>query len=102
VIELYWEVGRYIFQKTESDGWGKNVVEDLAKHLEKHVANNNGFSPRNLWRMRQFYETYRDSEILSPVVTEISWSNNLLILSGTKSLEEKEFYLRLAIRERYT
>lgn len=102
VIELYWEVGRYISRKIESEGWGKNVVEELAKYLADQITNAAGFSARNLWRMKQFFETYKDAEILSPLVTEISWSNNLLILSGTKSLEEKEFYLRLAIRERYS
>ncbi|MEO5777908.1 MAG: PDDEXK nuclease domain-containing protein, partial [Flavobacterium sp.] len=102
VIELYWEIGKYISKKAEDDGWGKNIVEELAKHLENQVADTAGFSPRNLWRMKQFYETYKDIQILSPLVTEISWSNNLLIISGTKSLEEKEFYLRLAIRERYS
>ena len=102
VIDLYWEIGKYISRKVEVDKWGKNVVEELAKHLENQVADSSGFSPRNLWRMKQFYETYKDAPILSPLVTEISWSNNLLILSSSKSLEEKEFYLRLAIRERYS
>lgn len=102
VIELYWEVGKYISRKIESEGWGKNVVEELAKYLADQIADTAGFSARNLWRMKQFFETYKNAEILSPLVTEISWSNNLLILSATKSLEEKEFYLRLAIRERYS
>ena len=102
VIDLYWEIGKYISKRIEDAGWGKSIVEELAKYLESQVADTSGFSPRNLWRMKQFYETYKDSLFLSPLATEISWSNNLLILSGTKSLEEKEFYLRLAIRERYS
>lgn len=52
--------------------------------------------------MKQFYETYADFEKVSPLVTQISWTNILLILSGTKSIEEKEFYLRLCIRENYS
>jgi len=102
VIDLYLEIGKYISRKVTADSWGKNVVEELAKYLENQVADSSGFSPRNLWRMKQFFETYQDDEKLSPVVREISWSNNLLILSGTKSLEEKEFYIRLVIRERYS
>ena len=102
VIDLYWEIGKYISRKVAADSWGKNVVEELAKYLENQVADSSGFSPRNLWRMKQFFETYQDDEKLSPVVREISWSNNLLILSGTKSLEEREFYIRLVIRERYS
>ena len=60
-----------------------------------------GFSPQNLWRMRQFYETYRDAEDLSTLVRELPWSANLHILSGTKRPEEREFYLRLAIQNRW-
>ena len=52
--------------------------------------------------MKQFYETYKDNEFVSPVVTQISWSNNLLILSGTKTMEEREFYLRMCIKNNYT
>lgn len=61
-----------------------------------------GFNRRSLYRMKQFYETYANYEKVSPLVTQINWTNNLLILSGTKSIEEKEFYLRLCIRENYS
>lgn len=52
--------------------------------------------------MKQFYEAYANYEKVSPLVTQINWTNNLLILSGTKSIEEKEFYLRLCIQENYS
>lgn len=52
--------------------------------------------------MKQFYETYVDNEIVSPLVTQLSWTNNLIILSKVKSIEEKEFYIKLAIKERYS
>jgi DUF1016 N-terminal domain len=81
---------------------GTNIVEDLAKYLDMNLRNVTGFSARNLWRMKQFYETYKDNSILSPLVTELSWTNNLFILSSTKSLEEREFYLRLSVKERYS
>ena len=61
-----------------------------------------GFSDKNLWRMKQFFETYKDSTKLSPLVREITWTNNLLILSATKSEEEREFYIKLSIKERYS
>lgn len=61
-----------------------------------------GFSSQNIWRMKQFYECYRDNEKLSTLLREISWSNNLHILSKTKSIEEKEFYIRLCIEEKYS
>lgn len=102
LIELYWEVGKYIFHKIERAEWGKSVVEALATYLIKELPESGGFSARNLWRMKQFYETYNGNEKLSPLVTELSWTNNLLILSSTKTEEEREFYLRLCIRERYS
>ena len=51
--------------------------------------------------MKQFYETYKDNEKLSPLVREITWSNNLLIMSGCKTDESKEFYMRLCIANGY-
>ena len=61
-----------------------------------------GFSVRNLWRMKQFYETYHALPKLTPLVTELSWTHNLLIMSRSRRDEEREFYLRLCIREKWS
>ncbi|MEK7274148.1 MAG: PDDEXK nuclease domain-containing protein [Candidatus Desantisbacteria bacterium] len=102
LVNLYWEVGKYINSKVESAEWGMGVIDNLADYLKGTMPGLKGFSPQNMWRMKQFYEAYKDYQKLSPLVRELSWSNNLHILSKTKSIEEKEFYLRLAIKERYT
>ncbi len=102
LINLYWQIGEYIAERIESEGWGKSVVKDLADFIQCTEPTLKGFSPQNLWRMRQFYETYKDSPKLSPLVREISWTNNLIILSRAKSIEEKEFYLRLSAKETYS
>jgi hypothetical protein len=102
LIELYWEVGKYISEQTKNGGWGKSIVTELAEYLSINLPNSTGFSSPNLWRMKQFYEAYDGNEILSPLVREISWTNNLLILSGTKTEAEREFYMRLAKREHYS
>ena len=86
---------------SENDGWGKNTVRDFAEYLKRTYPSASGFSAQNLWRMKQFYETYRDNEKLSPLVREISWSNNLLIMTGCKTDEAKEFYIRLCIQNGY-
>ena len=57
---------------------------------------------RGLYRMRQFYEAYKADAIVSPLVTQLSRTNHLIILSGAKSAEERRFYIELAIRERYS
>lgn len=89
--------------KIASSEWGDGVVKQLAAHIEKKCPDIKGFSDKNLWRMKQFYETYADeNEKLSPLVRQISWSNNLTILSRTQSAEERAFYLQKCINERYS
>lgn len=102
MIQMYWEIGEYVSVSVKESGWGKGVVEDFSDFLRRHYPSAKGFSPQNIWRMKQFYETYCDKEKLSPLVREISWSNNLLILTGCKTDEAKEFYMRLCIRYGYS
>jgi predicted nuclease of restriction endonuclease-like (RecB) superfamily len=101
LISLYWNVGRYISLKIESDGWGKSSVQSLAAFIHRQEPHAAGFSAQNLWRMRQFYEEYKGRKKLSPLVRELSWSHNLLILGKCTTPEEKEFYLRNSLRERW-
>jgi len=102
LINLYWNVGQYISKQIESATWGDAVVKELANYLERTEPELKGFSDKNLWRMKQFYEAYKDYPKLSALLREISWTNNLTILSRAKTIEEKEFYLRLTIQERYS
>ena len=101
MIEMYWQIGKYISEKAANNGWGKSVVQDFALFLKQEYPSVSGFSAQNIWRMKQFYETYKDNEKLSPLVREITWSNNLLIMAGCKTDEAKEFYLRLCISNGY-
>ncbi|MFA5461893.1 MAG: PDDEXK nuclease domain-containing protein [Sulfurimonas sp.] len=102
LIELYWNIGHHLSEKTVKEKWGKSVVEELANFIQHKEPNIRGFTARNLWRMKQFYETYKENKKLSTLLTELSWSNNLLILSSTKSEKEREFYLQLCIQEKYS
>jgi len=102
LIKLYWEIGQYISERLLSEEWGSRTVEQLANYIKNHEPEIKGFERRNLYRMRQFYETYPDFEIVSPVVTQLSWTNNLIILSRCKTEEERIFYLGLAVKERYS
>jgi DUF1016 N-terminal domain len=90
-IDLYWQIGEHISQRIATDRWGEGTVEALAEYIRKRRSNARGFSARNLWRMMQFYETYRAVPKLSPLVRELSWTHNLLILSRCKREEEREF-----------
>lgn len=99
LIDLYWRIGEYISRKLESAAWGEGVVAALASYIARRHPGLNGFTRASLFRMRQFYETYRGDEKVAPLVRQIPWSHNLLILSRCKRSEEREFYLRLAHRE---
>ncbi|MEX2120794.1 MAG: PDDEXK nuclease domain-containing protein [Pirellulales bacterium] len=101
LIELYWTIGEQISQRVSADGWGKGTVEALAEHIQTRQPNARGFSAQNLWRMRQFFDTYHAQPKLSPLVRELPWTHNLLIMSRSKRDEEREFYLRMAIREKW-
>ena len=99
LIDLYWQVGQTISRKIEAAEWGDGVVDQLAAFLARTQPGLKGFSRQNIFRMRQFYETYRDNEIVSPLVRQLPWTHNLIILSQSKRPEEREFYLRMAVRE---
>jgi len=100
LINLYYNVGKFVSQKVESAEWGAGVVDNLAQFIKENHPEIRGFTRRGLYRMKQFYETYKDSEFVTTLLTQIPWSSHLHILNKTKTIEEKEFYLRLAIREK--
>jgi len=99
LIDLYWELGKTLSRKIEDAQWGKSTIKDLAAYLKKEQPGLRGFSASNLWRMRQFHETYRSHQTLAPLVRELSWTSNLVILGRADSEEEMESYLRMAIQE---
>lgn len=79
LIELYWNIGQYVSERITTNGWGKSIVEEMAKYIATKNPSVTGFSARNIWRMKQFYETYQGNEKLSALLTEIGWSNHLHI-----------------------
>lgn len=102
LIDLYWRVGEYISRKLETAAWGEGVIEALARYIQRHHPSLRGFTRRNLFRMRQFFEAYKGDEKVSPLVRQLPWTHHLIILGQSKRPEEREFYLRLAIRERWS
>ena len=101
LIDLYWQIGETISHKITNAEWGDGVVNQLAEYIARTQPNLRGFTRRNLFRMRQFYQTYRDDEKISPLVRKLPWTHNLIIFSQSKRPEEREFYLRLAIQEKW-
>lgn len=119
LINLYWQVGAYISNKVANAIWGNKTVSELAEHIAKFHPELGGFTRRNLYRMKQFYECYAptlDNTIVPSSMTQfktinnisdtylvkLSWTQHLVLLSRTKSPEERAFYLQLCIHENYT
>lgn len=102
MIELYWKIGERISHKIAAAEWGDGVVEQLAGYLARSQPGMRGFTRANLFRMRQFYETYRSDEKVAPLARQLPWTHNMVILGQSKRPEEREFYLRTAIHERWS
>jgi predicted nuclease of restriction endonuclease-like (RecB) superfamily len=101
-ISMYWDIGKFVSEKVRDAGWGKAIVKDFSEFIQSHYVGIQGFSTSNIWRMRQFYETYKDNERLANLVLEINWTNNLKIMSRAKTDEAREFYLLLTAKNRYS
>jgi predicted nuclease of restriction endonuclease-like (RecB) superfamily len=101
LIDLYSKVGEHISRKLASSEWGDGVVDELARYIQHHQPNLRGFTRASLFRMRNFYETYSGNEKVAPLVRQLPWTHNLLIMEQSKSYEEREFYLRISIREQW-
>jgi predicted nuclease of restriction endonuclease-like (RecB) superfamily len=103
VVDLYWELGRRISEKIQAEAWGRGTVNGLAEYLGAQAQGLRGFSASNLWRMRQFYETWAGaSPELATLLRELPWSSHLDLLGKCKTSEERKFYLRLGVRERHS
>jgi predicted nuclease of restriction endonuclease-like (RecB) superfamily len=102
LIDLYWRIGEYISRKVETAAWGEGVVEALARYIQRHHPNLRGFTRRNLFRMRQFFEAYQGQVKVSALLTQLPWTHHLMILSRSKRAEEREFYIRLAAQEQWS
>lgn len=102
LIELYRQLGAYLSDKIAAAEWGKGVVGQLAQHLATTQPGLKGFTRASLFRMRQFYETYRADEMVAPLVRQLPWTHNLIILSRSKHPEERAFYLKMAAQEKWS
>lgn len=98
LIDLYWQIGQTLSRRIEAAEWGEGVIDRLAEYLARTQPGLRGFTRANLFRMRQFFETYRDEEKVVPLVRQLPWTHNLLIMGQSKRPEEREFYLRVAAK----
>lgn len=102
LIELYWQIGEHISLKIAAAEWGDGVVDRLAAHIARTHPGLRGFTRRNLFRMRQFYEAYQPAEFVPALLAQIPWTHHLTILGQSRSSEEREFYLQIVAREKWS
>ena len=102
LILMYLDIGKFLYNMQQKSKYGDKITTKAAEFMKFNYPNIKGFTKRNIERMIKFYKTYKDDEIATPLVTQLSWSNNLLILSGSKTKEERIFYLRLSIKNKYS
>lgn len=102
LILMYKKVGEFLSEKSKEANYGDGYIDSLSEYIRQQFPGIKGFNRRGLYRMKQFYETYAGNEKVSALLTQLSWTNHLLIMSGSKSDEEREFYIRLAVKERYS
>ena len=102
LILMYWEIGKSLSLRSESSSFGDSFIDSIASEIQLAFPGIKGFNRRGLYRMKQFYETYKDDELVSTLLTQISWSNHLAIMSKAKSVEERQFYVQLCAKESYS
>ncbi len=98
LIRLYWDIGKTIVDRQQRYGWGEGIVERLSKDLTDEVKGKKGFSPNNLWRMRNFYRAYKDDLKLAQLVQEIPWGHNIVIMQRVKEQKIRKYYIESSIR----
>jgi len=87
LIKLYWNVGKYLSEESAKSSWGDAFIEETANYIKENCPGIKGFNRRGLYRMRQFYESYKGNEFVSPLVTQISWTNHLVIMVNFKTFK---------------
>ena len=99
---MYWKVGEYLSKESKNTAFGDDYINSIAKEIQSAFPGIKGFTRRGLYRMKQFYEMYCEDEFVSALLTQISWTNHLMIMSKAKTVEERHFYITLCVQEFYS
>jgi len=95
LVGLYWDIGRMIAEKQTNAAYGAAIAEQLAADLQSEFPGVSGYSRRNIFYMREFYLAYRSLPKVQPLVAQIGWTHNLIVLQRCKDPLEREFYIRM-------
>ena len=95
LVALYWDIGKLIAVRQTNADHGDAIAEQLAADLRQEFPGVSGYSRRNVFYMREFYLAYCDLPKVQPLVAQIGWTHNLIILQRCKDPLEREFYIRM-------
>lgn len=102
LINMYWKVGEYLSKESFKRSFGDAYIDSVSKEIQEAFPGIKGFTRRGLYRMKKFYETYKDDKFVTTLLSQISWSNHLEIITKAKSAEERHFYISLCVKENYS
>ena len=102
LIHMYWKVGQFLSAESTKATFGDAYIDSIAEEIQSAFPGIKGFNRRGLYRMKKFYEIYKEDEFVSTLLSQISWSNHLAIISKAKTQEERHFYITLCVRENYS
>lgn len=94
LVGLYWDLGRKIVEKQTALGWGEGIIVTISRDLRTAFPATHGFSPQNLWLMRQFYLEYSADPKLQQLVGVLPWGQNVLLLQRVKDPAARHYYIK--------
>ena len=97
LVLLYWQIGRDILERQQSQGWGTKVIDRLSQDLRAAFPDMKGFSPRNLKYMRAFAEAWPDGRFVQEVLAQLPWYSQLALLDKLGDGESRRWYAAKAL-----
>jgi predicted nuclease of restriction endonuclease-like (RecB) superfamily len=112
LLQLYWDIGREIVRRQESEGWGSSVIQQISADLKKSFPAVRGFSESNIWRMRAFFLAYQgsggilaqparesDGRPMPVTIPDLPWGHQITLFERVKEPDERAWYGQMAMGE---
>ena len=98
MISLYFNIGKMINTWQKELGWGAKVVDKLSLDILNEFPTMSGFSTRNLKLMVQFYKEYSNDEFVQPIVAQIPWTHNIILIQKIKDKNIRFWYMEQTLQ----
>lgn len=98
MISLYFNIGKMINTWQKELGWGAKVIDKLSLDILNEFPNMSGFSTRNLKLMVQFYKEYSNDEFVQPIVAQIPWTHNIILIQKIKDKSLRFWYMEQTLK----